>query len=114
MRTGIGYREDVVRAVAIVAFCSLRVPELRNLPVIGVEVCVSDLAMTASALIHDVELETLFVCSTDCVGGVTIIADRQFLVAFGNEPRMNARFKLIFNAVMALAARRREVLGIDT
>ena len=67
VRLGIRDRQDVVRAVAVVALGGLRVAELRDLAVVGVEVRLGDLLVAPPALVHDLELEPLVVRARDRV-----------------------------------------------
>ena len=79
VRAGIGNGQDVVRAVAIVALRRFRVPELRDFSVVRVEVRLGDLLVAASALRHDLELESLRVGAANLVRGVVVVAHGQFL-----------------------------------
>ena len=80
VRAGVGDPLDVVGAVAVVALGRLRVAELADLAVVGVEVGLRDLAVAAAALLHDVELESVGVRPLDGVRAVAVVADRELLV----------------------------------
>src|SRR5512146_1721156 len=57
VRTGIGYRENIVRPMAVVTLRRFSVAELRDFAVIRVEVGLCNLLVTAAALRHDRQFE---------------------------------------------------------
>ena len=80
VRARVGHRQDVVRAVAVVALGGLRVAELAR-PCRGrCRSRSSRSPVAAAALLHDVELEALGVGAADRVRAVAVVADRQLLV----------------------------------
>ncbi len=113
VRAWIGDLLDVVRAVAVIALRGLGIAQLGNLAVIGVEVGFGNLLVAAAAGVHDVELELVLVGAANGVRGVAVVANRQGLVRLGHRGGMDALHELLLDAVVASAARRRHVLGID-
>ena len=56
---------------------------------------------------------SIFIGSTNGVRGVAVAANRQWLVGLGDRRGVHALHKLLFDAVMALAAGCRQILAID-
>jgi hypothetical protein len=99
--------------MTVITLRGLRVAELRNFSVIGVEVRSCDIFMTPAALRHNVKFESLLVGTSNRVGTVAIVADRQLLVAPRFTGRMDAAFELLLDPVVTLAAGCRKVLLVD-
>lgn len=112
VRAGIRNRHDVVRAMTVIALCSLRVSKLGDLSVVGVEIGLCDFHVTLPALRHDLELEAFGVGAPDGVGRMTGIAHRERLLRFSHLRRVYAQQKLLLDSVVTMATRRRDVPGI--
>ena len=106
-RARIGHALHIVCAVAVVTFCGFRVSQLRNLPVIGVEVCFGDFAVTPSALLHDFELESHLVSAPDAVRRMAVDADRQLFL--GMSDSMDALIEPLLDAMVAATAGRGDI-----
>src|SRR5208283_24106 len=113
VRAWIGYRKHVVSSMAVVALCRFRVPQSRNLPMIGIKISFGDLRVAASARVHDVQPEAGFIGAPNGVRGVAVAANRKFLGGSAYPLGMNAVLKLLFDAVMAPAACGRHICRID-
>ena len=112
MRLGICNGTNIVSAVTIVTFCRLGVTELRDFSVVGVEVRGGDLLMTPPAFSHDVEFKSRNVRTANGVRGMTIVADREFLVRLILHGAMDALHKLFLDPVMVSTTRDRYILGV--
>ena len=113
MRGRVVRRQDVVRAMAVVALGGGGEAELRHLAVERLEVALRDVLVTAAALVEDGELEALAVRARDLVRGVAVGAMRQRLVAFVDQRRVDARSELLVDAVVTLRAGRSDVVRVD-
>jgi len=114
MRLRVGNRQDIVRAVTVITFCRLCIPELGHFAMVGVEIRFCDRLMAAATLLHDLQLETGLISSTNRVSGVTIVAHRQRFVGLTNQRCVYAPLELFFDAVMTAPARLGNVILIDT
>lgn len=109
----IGDRENIVRTMAVVALCRLGVPELRNLPVVRVEVGRRDCLVAPAALAHDGELESLFVGTTDGMRAVTVVAHGKLFVRCADSGRVDTLSELFLYSMMATPARCGHVFRIN-
>ena len=100
--------------MTIVTFRRFRIPKLRDLAMVGIEVRFGNRLVTLSALRHDFKLESCLIRSTDRVGRMTIATHGQRLVSSPKLHRMNTGFKLFLNSVVATAARLRNVPRVHT
>ncbi len=101
-----------MRTVTIVALCRLRVSELGDLPVVGLEVRLGNIRVAPSTLRHDLKLEPLQIGAPDRMGCVTLAADGQRLFGLAHFCRMDALHELPLNTMMAATACRSDVIAV--
>ena len=106
-------RQDIMRAVAVVAFRRRRIAELGDFAVEGIKVTFGHVLMAAAALVDDSQFEPLFIRAGDGVRAVAVVAEGQGLVRFGLPGKMDAFGKLLVNSVVALGAGFGDMLAID-
>src|SRR5208282_974455 len=114
MRAWISDRKNIVRSMAVVALCRFRVPELRDLPVIGIKIGLGNLLVAASTCRHHGQPETVLIGTVDGMSGVAIVANRKRLAIPAHTLGMDAVLELLLDAVVAPAARVRHIVGVDT
>ncbi len=112
VRTRIRNREDIVRAMAIIALCRLGISKLRHLAVISVEVSLRDRFVTAAALSHNFKLKAGRIDPPDRMCRMAIAANRQWFVCLSDFLCVDARFKLLFNTMVTASARLRDIARI--
>ena len=110
MRFRIGNFPNVVRAMTVIALRGFRIAKLRYLSVIGVEVCFCNRLVTSSALLHDLQLESLFIRASDRMRGMAIVADRQRFVRLPDQRCVHTLAELLFDSVVTVAACFRKIL----
>jgi len=113
VRTRIGDRQDVVRAVAVKTLGGTGVTEARDFAMVGLEISLSNFGVAFSALIHDFELETGFIGAANLVRAMAVAANRQGLVSPCDGSRVYALDELLLDAVVAGAAGRGNIPRID-
>src|SRR5208282_3018549 len=109
VRAWIRHLKDVVSAMAVIALGRLRVPQLRDLAVIGIKIGLGDLVVAASARAHHVQPEAVLIRAMNGMSGVAIVANRERLAVSAHSLGMDAVLKLLLDAVMAQATRVRHV-----
>src|SRR5271157_475937 len=114
VRAWIGYRQHVVSAMAVIALCRFRVPKFRDLPVIGLKIGLGNLLVAASACSHHVQPEAVLIRAVDGMSGMAIVAHGKWLAEPAHSLGMDAVLELLLDAVVAPAARVRNVVCVDT
>src|ERR1019366_1773439 len=92
---------DVMRPVAVVAFCRIGVAKARNLAMVGFEVGLGNFRMAPAAGVHDAEFEAGIIGAANGVRGMAGTANREFLAGMGDGWRVDAVDELRLNAAMA-------------
>ena len=108
MRLRIGNGKNIVRAVAIVALGCLCVAQLGDLAVIRIEIRLCNVFVAPSALRHDIQLESGFICTADRVRTMTITADGKWLVGLSYFDVVDTLLELFLDPVMTSSTRCRE------
>ena len=111
-RARICHRQNVMRAMAIVALRRLGIPESRDLPMEGIEVGAGKLLVAAAARLHDSKPETHLIYTANGMSGMAVIANWQGFGGFRDQGRVHAFFELIADSGMADAASSGHVLGV--
>ena len=106
-------RQHVMSAMAVITFGRRSIAQFRNLAMKSLKISLSDILMAPSALVDDVELETLLVGAGYSVGGMAVVADGEFFISLSFSGIVNALSKLLINAVMAFCAGLGDVMAID-
>ncbi len=114
VRARIGHLLDIVSTVAVVAFRSFGIPELRDLPVIRIEIRLGDFFMTPAALVHDLELKTGLIGSPDGMCGMAIVTDRNRLVDLSGYRCVDALLELFLDPMMAPSTCGGQILRVNT
>jgi hypothetical protein len=111
--SAVGCRQDVVRAVAVIALRRAGRPQTGHLAVEGVEESPGFLLVAPAALVHHPEPETGSVDPADRVGRMTILAGGQFLVGVTVSGPVDAGLADLLDAVVAGSAGVGHVVRID-
>ena len=79
----------------------------------SLKVRLSDIFMAFTALVYNGKFESLFISAGDSVGGMAVIADREWFFGVGDRIGMNAPGELFVNPLMTLSTGFAYVLGIN-
>lgn len=112
MGSGICHRQDVMSTVAIIAFGGLRVPQLRDLAMVSIEVGFRNSLMAPAALLHDVKFESVLIRARNGMCRMAIAAHRGPMLCRVGHRCMNACDKLLLDPVVTAAACRGNVLSV--
>ena len=72
-----------------------------------------DIFMAFTALVYNSKFESLFISAGDSVGGMAVIANREWFISVGDRIRMNAPSELLVNPLVTFGTGLAYVLGID-
>ena len=105
--------KDIVGAVTIIAFGRSRITKLGYLAMICLKICFSNILMATTALIHDIELESLRIGSGNRMRLMAIFARWQNFIGLCHQRRMNALFELLVYSIMTAGAGLGKIIMVD-